>query len=696
MATINGTANDDTLNGTAAADTINGLGGKDNINGNDGDDLIHGDGGDDSLAGGVGDDILEGGAGNDFLVGRTMSLSWERDGHDQLFGGDGDDSINTYLSESYVVDGGAGSDQWSNDFWWMQAPITLDAGLVASAGGWSFGDITVRNVERTDLALGSGDDTFINNTAGTTAYIGTGSGADQVFVSNGRNEIDDGFHYEDAGTDRLVIDYSGAVAGLRSRIEDFRAVGATSSGHKIWEGADYETATRAISTIGFDVVEIMGSRFGDQIIGSEGRDLILGGNGNDVLTALLGNDLLDGGAGSDTLNLDLGRFAAGRPGGLPSRYLLNGATIDLESGEAQALPVQQLDLPNEQERFYGRVTLQSVENIVGTGLGDTLYGSSGANRLTGGGGHDLLAGRGGNDRLSGDGGDDTILGGAGADVLSGGAGIDTVSYGSATATVRVDLGVSGAQDTRAEGLDTLSGFENAVGGAAGDRLVGSAVANRLDGGAGADTLVGRDGDDIYIVDDAADRAIEDSVAGGVDTVRSTLDFTLGLRVENLVLTGNEALAGTGNGGANALTGNRAANVLRGEAGNDVLAGGAGDDSLFGGAGRDTLNGGAGSDDFRFDAELGGINVDRIAGFLAADDTIMLDRDIFSEIENGTLSESAFHAGTTAADGDDRILYDDATGRIFYDSDGTGGTAAILFARVEAGTTLTHADFVGYI
>jgi hypothetical protein len=44
------------------------------------------------------------------------------------------------------------------------------------------------------------------------------------------------------------------------------------------------------------------------------------------------------------------------------------------------------------------------------------------------------------------------------------------------------------------------------------------------------------------------------------------------------------------------------------------------------------------------------------------------------------------------DADDRILYDSATGHILYDSDGVGGSAAILFATVNPTTLVTAADF----
>ena len=76
-----------------------------------------------------------------------------------------------------------------------------------------------------------------------------------------------------------------------------------------------------------------------------------------------------------------------------------------------------------------------------------------------------------------------------------------------------------------------------------------------------------------------------------------------------------------------------------------------------------------------------------------DDTIRLDRSIFSGITaNGKLSSSAFVTGTAARDSSDRIIYDPATGKIFYDRDGTGSAAPILFATVDPGLALTNADF----
>ena len=140
-----------------------------------------------------------------------------------------------------------------------------------------------------------------------------------------------------------------------------------------------------------------------------------------------------------------------------------------------------------------------------------------------------------------------------------------------------------------------------------------------------------------------------------------------------------------------------ADALTGGAGADILSGRGGDDLLAGGLGADRLTGGTGADLFAFTAALdGAANVDAILDFSVADDTIRLSRAIFTAIgSDGTLAQDAFRAGTSAQDADDRILYDSATGRIFYDADGSGARAAMLFATVTAGTELTYLDFSAY-
>lgn len=75
---------------------------------------------------------------------------------------------------------------------------------------------------------------------------------------------------------------------------------------------------------------------------------------------------------------------------------------------------------------------------------------------------------------------------------------------------------------------------------------------------------------------------------GTDSVLASVGYTLDENLENLTLTGERAINGTGNDLANVLTGNGA---------NNRLAGGAGDDRLDGLGGADTLVGGLGNDTY---------------------------------------------------------------------------------------------------
>ena len=107
-------------------------------------------------------------------------------------------------------------------------------------------------------------------------------------------------------------------------------------------------------------------------------------------------------------------------------------------------------------------------------------------------------------------------------------------------------------------------------------LTGNDLDNVLDGDGGADTLRGLSGNDTYVVDDVGDVVDETDPtyggnAGGVDSVRSAIPYSLGNYVENLALTGAAATTGTGNSLDNTLDGsqNIAANTLAGGAGNDT-------------------------------------------------------------------------------------------------------------------------------
>lgn len=170
-------------------------------------------------------------------------------------------------------------------------------------------------------------------------------------------------------------------------------------------------------------------------------------------------------------------------------------------------------------------------------------------------------------------------------------------------------------------------------------------------------------------------------SGAKDKIVDNIWIAFGTVIENA----------TGGSGNDLLIGNGSANAL-------VGSGGA--DSLRGLLGKDRLTGGEGADKFKFDTALNAsANVDTITDFsVAGGDVIQLENSIFTKLTmTGGLVNGVFRANTTgkAMDGNDYIVYDTVTGKLYYDSDGNGSKAAVQFALigVSAHAPLTAADFV---
>lgn len=284
-----------------------------------------------------------------------------------------------------------------------------------------------------------------------------------------------------------------------------------------------------------------------------------------------------------------------------------------------------------------------------------LRSSTRNERVEGGAGDDWIRTGRGNDTIDGGLGEDRMEGGAGNDVYyvdnAGDRVIETQNGGSD----RVFSSVSWTLPTHVEAL-FLTGIQpiNGTGNSGNNTITGNSGANilrggagndRLDGGAGADRMEGGIGDDTYIVDNLRDVIVEGRNAG-LDTVRSSVNWTLGANLENLTLTGT-AISGTGNAAANRIIGNAESNVLSGLGGNDLLNGGHGHDRLYGGSGADRLLGGGGRDSLYGGAGNdvldggvgndwldGGAGIDRMIGG-AGNDTYIVDniRDLVVEAAN---------------------------------------------------------------
>ncbi len=59
---------------------------------------------------------------------------------------------------------------------------------------------------------------------------------------------------------------------------------------------------------------------------------------------------------------------------------------------------------------------------------------------------------------------------------------------------------------------------------------------------------------------------------------------------------------------------------------------------------------------------------------------------------GGLKADAFWTGSAAHDANDRIIYNDDTGYLYYDRDGTGGAQQQAIAKLSKHLEITHKDF----
>ncbi len=409
---------------------------------------------------------------------------------------------------------------------------------------------------------------------------------------------------------------------------------------------------------------------GDTIYGKSGNDVIIGDRydtnaqnvGYDNLYGEDGNDTIYGDTGPEDPNFKTDVYVSGGNklvGGLGKDTIYGGGGTsgdylygDLEtSGTGTAA--------DGADKLYG---FAGNDWIYGGGGNDYIDGGIDSDtNLRGGLGNDTMRGGLGNDNLYGDEGSDTIYGDDGDDFINGDGSsshnteTDTLTYIELPFYVAVDLSITNGQATNAGGFDTIRGIEKLVGTNFNDRLYGSDVNEKIYGMNGNDDVRGGQGNDLL------DGGIgNDRVAAGI---------------------GND----TARGGAGKDT-------IFGESGADKLFGDAGDDLLYGGAGKDTLNGGIGKDKFYFREALIANNTDKIAGYKAADDTIMLGKSIFKAL-GATVSRDEFFVGSGAHDSSDHIIYNKATGALIYDTNGDASGGTTTFAILDKGLTLTFADFL---
>ena len=185
MATINGTAGDDTLNGTSGDDTISGLDGSDTIDGGDGNDTIDGGPGRDYIHGGNGDDVIHGGSSDNYIFPEYI---WDGAGNDTVYG-EGDQD---------VIYGSPGNDYYDGGTGGAYQPFEGDGVIYADAAAGIVVDMRLASDQVQSAAPGDaaniGVDTLVN-IEGVT-----GTAFDDVMTAN-----DNGMAFNGgAGDDQLT------------------------------------------------------------------------------------------------------------------------------------------------------------------------------------------------------------------------------------------------------------------------------------------------------------------------------------------------------------------------------------------------------------------------------------------------------------------------------------------------------------
>ncbi len=403
------------------------------------DDVIYGYNGDDDLGTSNGRDWMDGGLGNDQLVidwdaatakitlstvyatsayemtgtgwsDSTRRVDFQGIEHLVMTAGSGDDWLQGVHNKWDKINGGAGTDEWTDKFTSLSTGMNVDMSLISSSGGQGFADGTkVNNVEMADLTLTAGNDTFRDHGAYDDAIYGY-NGDDDLGTSDGRDWMDGGL-----GEDQLVIDWHAATEMVTlstvyatnayemtgsgwsdsTRRVDFQGIEhlvvTSGSGddwlqgvHNKWDivdggdGIDEWTDTFSSLSAGMDVrmwqiASDAGQTFADgtkvsnvemaDLTLTKGNDsfrdkgamddVVLGYNGNDDLGTYNGRDWMDGGLGDDRLTINWSDATAGAI--ISTVYSTNGY-VNTGAGWSDATR---------------RVDFQGIEHLVArTGSGD--------------------------------------------------------------------------------------------------------------------------------------------------------------------------------------------------------------------------------------------------------------------------------------------------------------------------------------
>jgi Ca2+-binding RTX toxin-like protein len=475
MATINGTVFDDYLDAqkgvTNNADSIFANDGNDTVQGLGGGDHIYGQDGDDHLYGNEGDDALYGGPDNDWLYGHS--------GADHLNGGSG---INWAM---YVISpaGVFVTLETGNGYYGHAAGDTLVN--IQNVSGSVHGDTLIGNNGSNELTGREGDD-----------VIKGGGGADTLRGNEDNDLLEGGAGADDlhGGYGSDTAQYGGSTAGVTVSLLSNAGSGGDAQGDHFFEienirGSGYadelwgnHSANVLEGQTGNDTLKGFGGA--DTLWGSEGHDHLWGMDGNnDTLHGENGDDYLNGGAGLDAMIGGQGNDT------YVVDHVSDTVTELVNEGDDVVLTSTHFNLPDAAYIETLRTTDDdgvTTITLIGNSQNNDIIGNDGVNVIDGEGGADDMAGHGGDDIYYVDNANDTVS-------EAGGDGVDQVIT-SVSWTIP-----AGADVETLRCVNELSAAALVLtGNSSGTVIRGNSGANVINGGAGNDELIGLGGYDTFV------------------------------------------------------------------------------------------------------------------------------------------------------------------------------------------------------
>ena len=372
------------------------------------------------------------------------------------------------------------------------------------------------------------------------ALVLTGSAALTATANSGNDTL-----VSNTGIDTLVGGAGNDVFVVNNSLDVVKGASATSS-NTVIASVDFTLPTN-VNTLTLTGTASL------KATGNAAADTITANSGNDTLTAVSTTKAttLVGGAGNDV-------------------FVVNNTADVIVSASTTSNDTIQSSVDFTAVANVNSLVLTGTGNLKATAnaAGDTLVSNTGVDTLVGGTGRDTFIVNNAADVLVNVGVDDTVISYVGGAMPSGAN----------------NLLLGGSANLQAT---TSGGNVQLTGNAGSDTLYATSGQDTLVAGSGLATLVSGTGNDVFVVNSTSD-VVSLSGAHGVDTVQSSVNWTLQNGINMLVLTGNGNLAGRAVSGNNRINANAGSDTLYAGSGNDTLSAQDGPATLVGGAGTDTF------------------------------------------------------------------------------------------------------------